>query len=98
PFSRSAETGKSVAPAIKHACASASSRATSPSLFPTVAAEAALDVANAWKPRPARRRAEGTSHGFGITKTPGPSCRARKRSAFSFCVFIENLLFGLHIQ
>ena len=73
PFSRSAETGKSVASTIMRACASASSRVSPPSLRPRAEAEAALDVANAWKPRPARMRAEPTSHGFGITKAPGPS-------------------------
>ena len=53
--------------------ASASSRVSRPSLRPTAEAEAAPDVANAWKPRQARMRAEPTSHGFGIMKAPGPS-------------------------
>src|SRR5574341_508792 len=37
------------------------------SLRPRAEAEAALEVANAWKPSPARMRAEPASHGFGIT-------------------------------
>jgi len=50
-----------------------SSRRQPAVLRPMAQAEAALDVASAWKPRPARMRAEPTSHGFGITKAPGPS-------------------------
>ena len=83
PFSRSAETGRSVALTMTRACASASFRVSPPSLLPAAQAEAALDVANAWKPRPAKTRAEPTSHGFGMTKAPGASWRARKRAAFS---------------
>lgn len=57
-----------------------------PSFRPRAQAEAALEVASASKPTPARMRAEATSQGFGITNMPGPSCSARKRAAFSFWV------------
>jgi hypothetical protein len=52
-------------------------------------ADAALDVANALKPKPARICAEAMSHGLGITNAPGPSCIARKRIAFSDWVLME---------
>mgnify|MGYP003349524662 CR=1 FL=1 len=48
-------------------------------------AEAALEVASASKPSPARRRAEPTSHGLGMRKMPARSCSARKRRALSVC-------------
>ena len=51
---------------------SASSRVTLPSRRPRMPAEAPLDVASAWKPSPARMRAEPASHGLGITKAPVP--------------------------
>jgi len=38
---------------------------------PSILAEAPLDVASARKPKPASRRAELASHGFGMTKAPG---------------------------
>lgn len=85
PLSRSADTGKSVAFTIVRACVRASSRVNDPSLLPRAQAEAALDVASASNPEPARMRVEATSHGFGITNAPGLSCRMRKRTAFSFC-------------
>jgi len=44
---------------------------------------------------PARIFAEPTSHGFGITNTPGPSCKARNRSAFSLWVKLTTHLFLL---
>ena len=46
-------------------------------------AEAPLEVANAWKPSAVRMRAEPASHGFGITKAPGPSCSLRNAAALS---------------
>ena len=83
-FSRSAETGRSVASTIARACASASSRVTLPSRRPSMPAEAPLDVASAWKPSAVRMRAEPASHGFGITNAPGDSCSFRNASALSF--------------
>src|SRR5687767_8547023 len=82
-FSRSADTGRSVASTMSFACASASSRVTLPSRRPSVPAEAPLEVASAWKPSAARMRAEPASHGLGITNASGPVCSARKRTALS---------------
>src|SRR5712664_1330313 len=91
PFSRSAETGRSVAMTMARACASASSRVTLPSRRPKVPAEAPLEVARAWKPSPARMRAEPASHGFAMTNAPGCSCSARNRFALSlWLVVIES--------
>src|SRR5579883_3149050 len=84
PFSRSAETGKLVAFTIMRAWASASSRVRPPSRFPIAHADAALEVAKAWNPSPARMRAEPISHGFGMMNVL--SWRARKRAPFSCCV------------
>jgi hypothetical protein len=67
------------------ACASASSFVRLPSLRP----RAALDVANAWKPSPARMRVELTSHEFGMTK----GARAVVKHAEANCLF---LLGGTH--
>src|SRR3989442_205937 len=83
PFSRSAETGRSVAITMARACASASSRVTLPSRRPSTPAQATLEVASAWEPRPARMRADPAYHGLGITNAPGPLCNARKRAALS---------------
>src|SRR5262249_13816614 len=68
PFSRSAETGRSVASTMARAWARASSRCTLPSRRPRMPAEAPLEVASAGKPRPARMRAEPASQGVGITR------------------------------
>src|SRR6266446_1792691 len=83
PFSRSAETGRSVASTMARPCASASSRVTLPSRRPRTPAAAPLEVASAWKPSPARMRADPASQGLGITKTPGASWSARNRAALS---------------
>src|SRR5438093_685872 len=83
PFSRSAETGRSVASTMARAWASASSRVTLPSRRPSVPAQAPLEVASAWKPRPARMRAEPGSQGLGITNAPGPWCSCRNRRVLS---------------
>src|SRR5262249_7967977 len=88
PFSRSAETGRSVAATMARAWASASSRATLPSRRPSTPAAAPLDVASAWKPSAARARAEPASPGVGITKAPGPSWRAGNRMALSLWVAV----------
>src|SRR5215510_5741957 len=92
PFSRSAETGRSVASTMARAWARASSRVTRPSRLPSTPASAPLDVARAWKPRPARMRAEPASHGLGIRKAPGPWCSARKRVALSLWVAAMGFL------
>ena len=63
-FSKSADTGRSVASTMALACARASSRVTMPSRLPSVPACAPLEVASAWKPRPARMRAEPASQAF----------------------------------
>src|SRR3954470_20834772 len=83
PFSRSAETGRSVASTMMRTCASASSRVMRPSRRPSTPAAAPLEVASAWKPRPARMRAEPPSQGFGMTNAPGPSWSCLKRAALS---------------
>src|SRR5688572_878400 len=79
--SRSAETGSSVASTIARACSSASSRVTMPSRLPSVPACAPLDVASAWKPRPARTRAEPASQAFAMTKQR--ACSALNVSALA---------------
>ena len=71
-FSRSAETGRSVASTIMRALASDSSRVTLPSRLPSTPALAPLEVASAGKPSAARTRAEPASHGLAITNARGP--------------------------
>ena len=83
PFSRSAETGRSVAAAMAPQCASASSRVTAPSRRPSTPACAPLEVASAGNPSAARARAEPASHAFAITNARGPRCRARRVAALS---------------
>src|SRR5690348_1221097 len=93
PFSRSAETGRSVASQITRAWAIASSRVTRPSRRPSKPAEAPLEVANAAKPSPAIIRAEPPSQTLATTNVPGASCSARKTFALSDWVTgIGNLL------
>ena len=75
-FSKSAETGSSVASTMALACARASSRVTRPSRLPSVPACAPLEVASAWKPRPARMRADPASQAFAMTKQRPCSCRS----------------------
>ena len=72
PFSRSADTGRSVAATIVWQCASASSRLTLPSRRPSTPAWAPLDVASAGKPRAASARAEPPSHALAMTNARGP--------------------------
>ena len=83
PFSRSALTGRSVAPTRSAAWASASSRVTLPSLRPRVAACPALVVASAWKPTTARALAVPTSQALASSSGSGPWWSARKRAARS---------------
>ena len=64
-FSRSAETGRRVAATMAAACPSTSSRVTSPSMRPSVAAKPPLVVASAAKPSEASSRADPASHGLG---------------------------------
>src|SRR5207244_4492289 len=93
PFSRSAETGSSVAATMARACASASSRVTLPSRRPRTPAEAPLDVASAWKPSAARMRTDPASQGFGITNAPGAWCNRPEvpgLDAMFFLVFNAN--------
>src|SRR6185312_2318174 len=78
------------------ACASASSRVTLPSRRPNVPAEAPLEVASAWKPRPARSLAEPASQGFAMTNARDPACRASNRCAFSDWLAIESPDGSLH--
>ena len=92
-FSRSADTGRSVASTIMRALASDSSRVTLPSRLPSTPALAPLEVASAWKPSAASTRAEPASHGLAITNARGPSWSARKRAALSlWLVVISGLL------
>src|SRR5947209_5960828 len=87
-FSKSAETGTSTAAATAAAWLTASSRVTDPSRRPRVAANPPLVVARASKPMASRRRADPTSHGFGINSGAEPRCRARNRSALSCATLI----------
>src|SRR5919198_146500 len=82
-FSRSAETGRSVAATIEAACASASRRVTVPSSRPSVAAWPLLVVASAWKPSQASSLADPASHGFGSSSGRWSWCRARNRLALA---------------
>jgi len=82
-FSRSAETGRSVAATITAACTRASSLLTEPSLRPRVAAKPELVVARASKPSDASSLAEPRSHGFGNRSGSPARCKARNRSALS---------------
>src|SRR5512135_2254610 len=83
PFSRSAATGRSVASTICRAFSSASFRPTDPSGLPSENASPALVVVSASKPRLSRIFPVPASQGFGMTKAPGRSWRAWKRTAFS---------------
>src|SRR5512134_734671 len=64
--------------------------ALAPSTRPSELASPRLVVASASKPREASSRAVPASQGFGITKAPGRSCRARKVAAFSAGVFMAS--------
>src|SRR5689334_12130400 len=65
-------------------------RRASPSGMPSEFANPWLVVASASKPSPARTRAVPASHGFGITKMPGPSCRAWNAAALSWMLMRER--------
>ena len=90
PFSRSAETGSSVAATIAAACPRASSRLTEPSRRPSVAANPELVVASAWKPSAASSFADPWSHGFGSSSGSPGRCSSRNRSAFSCWVVMAR--------
>ena len=92
PFSRSAETGKSVASQITRACASASSRVTRPSRRPSRPADAPLEVASAGNPSAAIILAEPPSHTLAITNASGASCRERNCFALSARVTVIRRL------
>ena len=84
PFSRSAETGRSVAAATARECASASSRDSSA----VPSGRGRRQPRRSTSPGPGSRaergvRAEPASKALAMTKTPGPSCRARRRAALS---------------
>ena len=83
PFSRSAETGRSVAATMTAECTMASSRLTEPSLRPKVAAKPELVVARASNPSDASSLAEPRSQGFGIRSGSPARCMARNRCALS---------------
>ena len=93
PFSRSAETGRSLASQITRAWAIASSRVTRPSRRPSKPADAPLEVANALKPIAAIIRAEPPSHTFAMTNGSGDSCRARNCLALSAWVTLFGVSF-----
>src|SRR5215470_9155022 len=93
PFSRSAETGKSVAPQITRACTSASSRVTRPSRRPRRPADAPLEVASAANPNAAIIRAEPPSHTLAMTNASGAVCRAR--NCFALWVWVTVIRFLL---
>src|SRR5262249_16377612 len=95
PFSRSAETGRSVASTIVVALPIASAAVTEPSSRPSVAAEPLLVVAPAPKPSEAGSPPEPPAPGVGSKSGRPPWWSARNRSARSACPFIRtaNLLF-----
>ena len=72
PFSRSAATGQALTDTMSPAWVSASSRVTSPSSLPSVAAHAALEVASASNPSACMMAAEPPSQTLGMTKGPAP--------------------------
>src|SRR4051812_39094608 len=84
PFSRSAETGRSVAAQMIFDCAMDSSIETLPSRRPSVPADAPLDVASAGNPSEARMRAVPPSQQLAMRNVPD-ACRSRKRVARSSC-------------
>src|SRR6202453_227385 len=90
PFSRSAETGRSVAATIAAACARASSRLTEPSERPSVTANPELVVASAWKPNEASSFADPWSHGFGSSSGFPGRCSSRNLAAFSVWVVMAS--------
>ena len=71
PFSRSADTGRSVASTIARACESASARVTWPSTRPSTPAEAPDDVASAANPTALSMRADPASQALAMTKVSG---------------------------
>ena len=84
-FSRSADTGRSVAATIEAACARASSRLTEPSSRPRVAANPLLVVARASNPSQASSLADPASQGLGMSSGIGPPCSERNCAALSAC-------------
>src|SRR4051794_14858831 len=96
-FSRSAETGRSVAAAIAAAWPIASSRVTPPSSRPSVAAWPLLVVASASKPSEPSRTAEPASHGLGMSSGAPGRWSSRKRAAFSAWALIALLLVVLDL-
>ena len=88
PFSRSADTGTSVAETRARACSSASSRVTDPSSRPSVAANPLLVVASAANPSEASNLAEPWSQALGMRSGRGPWCNARNRAAICCCVAV----------
>src|SRR5262245_4439782 len=78
PFSRSAETGRSVALASSRQWWIIASKPTSPSRRPREKAKPALVVASALKPNDASSLAVPMSQGLGMTNAPAASCSARK--------------------
>ncbi len=77
-FSRSADTGRSVAATMTAAWTRASSLLTEPSFRPSVAAKPELVVASASNPSDASSLAEPRSHGFGSRRGSPARCRDRK--------------------
>ena len=90
PFSRSTETGSSVAAAITRVWSITWSSVTPPSSLPTVKANPPLVVANALNPSDPSTLAEPASQGFGITNGSS-SCRARKAAPLSSWVTPASL-------
>src|SRR5438067_8502154 len=82
-FSKSADTGSSVAATIVAACDSASSLVTDPSRRPRVAACPLLVVASASNPSDASSLAAPASHALGISNGASRWCNSRKCWAFS---------------
>ena len=82
PFSRSTDTGTSVAAVTDAVWAIASSGVTSPSRRPSVNANPELVVASALHPSACITRADPASQGLGMTNG-SPACSARNASPFA---------------
>ena len=82
-FSRSAETGRSVAATMTAEWTRVSSRLTEPSFRPSDAAKPELVVARASNPRDASSLAEPRSHGLGSRRGSPARCRDRNWRALS---------------
>jgi hypothetical protein len=77
-----------VSATIAAAFAMMASRPSAPSRNPAENAAPALVEASASNPSAARMRAEPASHGLGMTKAPGRSCRARNAATLAAVLLV----------